>query len=159
MRTEVLTYVPSDVMLLLSGYEITGWESITISPNSQAFRQVNGIRGKNTRVKLRDTSCTITISAYQTELLHEVLSKILEADMAEGTARLEISLSEISGGTRFSTRDAYILGFPEVVYTRDNSVKVWTLSCSTSDMSIGSAVNSNVEAVQNFLTNVNNLLT
>lgn len=159
MRTEVLTYVPSDVILLLSGYEITGWEAISIARSSPAFRQIKGIRGKNTRVQLPDSSAVITISALQTELLHEVLSKILEADIAEGTARLEISLSEISGGTRFSTINAYISGYPEIGYGKDNNTVVWTLLCENSDLTVGSAVNSNVEAVQNFLTNVNNLLT
>ena len=157
MRTEVLTYVPADVMLLLSGYEITGWQSISIQRNSPVFRQIRGIRGKNTRARIPDSSAIIVIEAYQTELLHEVLSKVLEADMVNGTARLEVTLSELSGSTRFTTTTAYIEGYPEIGYSSENGVRKWTLLCDDSEWFVGSAINSNVNAVQNFLSNVNNV--
>ena len=94
---EVLTYVPSNVVLLISGYPITGWNSIKIVRNAPSFKQIRGIRGKNTRVKLEDTSAVLTIETPQTELVNEVLSKCIEADENTGNVRLELTLKDITG--------------------------------------------------------------
>lgn len=81
---EVLTFVPSNVVLLLTGYQIQGWDSIKIAENTPTFKQIRGIRGKNTRTRIIDSSATITITTPQTELINEVLDMCLQADRATG---------------------------------------------------------------------------
>lgn len=158
---EVLTYVPSNISLLVSGYRIEGWNKISVSRNSQSFKQIRGIRGKNTRVRNRDTSATLVIETVQTELVNEVLSMVLEADEVQGTARLEITLTDMTGTGFFSTTTGYITGFPETGYAGDVASVVWTIACDDSMMHIGNAqsaavgiVNDGVSRLKNFVSNI-----
>ena len=73
MSFEVYTYSPSEVILTISGYQITGFDKISVSRNSPAFSMVKGIRGQNTRVRNRDSSCTITVDLLQTAMANDCL--------------------------------------------------------------------------------------
>lgn len=146
---EVLTYVPENVVLLISGYQIEGWDSIRVSRNSPAFRQVRGIRQKNTRVRMKDTSATLTLEVPQSGLVNEVLSKCIEADIRTGNVRLEISLKESTGTSFFNTTTAYILGYPELSYRGTLTTNTWTLGCDESQMYLGSAKSAAVGIVEN----------
>lgn len=146
---EVLSYVPSNVVLLISGLQIQGWNNIRISRNTPAFRQIRGIRGKNTRTRIKDSSATLTIETPQTSLVNEVLSKCLEADLETGAVRLEITLKETTGTSFFSTTTAYITAYPELSYSNSISSNTWTLSCDESQVFIGCARSAAVGIVEN----------
>lgn len=146
---EVLTYVPSNVSLIISGSQLSGWNSITISRSDPVFKQIKGIRGKNTRTRIKNSSATIVIETPQTELINEVLSMVLEADSVNGTARLEISLMEITGSSFFTTSTAYIERHPELKYTNELGVNVWTLVCEDSEVFIGGARNAALGIINN----------
>lgn len=146
---EVLTYVPSNVSLIFNGYQVKGWNSIVVSRNSPVFKQIQGIRGKNTRTRIKDTSAVLTIETPQTELLNEVLSMVLEADAVNGTARIEVSLMEVTGSSFFTTTTAYITAYPEIKYGAEMNTVVWTLACEESQMFVGSARNAAVGVVDN----------
>ena len=66
--SKVYTYSPSEVQLTFGGYTVTGWQSISITRSVDAFKPVRGIRGKHTRVRSIDTSCTITVTILQTSM-------------------------------------------------------------------------------------------
>jgi hypothetical protein len=146
---EVLSYVPSNVVLLISGLQIQGWNNIRISRNAPAFRQIRGIRGKNTRTRIKDSSATLTIETPQTSLVNEVLSKCLEADLETGAVRLEITLKETTGTSFFSTTTAYITAYPELSYSNSIGSNTWTLSCDESQVFIGCARSAAVGIVEN----------
>ena len=156
---EVLTYVPSNVTLLVSGYRIEGWTNISITPNTQSFRQVRGIHGKNTRVRMNDTSAILTIETLQTELLNDVFSMVHIADRAQGTARLEVSLADITGNSFFSSATAYITGMPTLTYGEDVSLVTWTMVCDSSELFLGSARNAAVGVVENGVARLKDFVT
>lgn len=145
---QVLTYVPSNVVMLLSGLQIEGWETIKIAENSPTFKQVRGIRGKNTRTRIIDSSATITITTPQTELINEVLDMCLQADKVTGNVRLDITLREITGTSFFNTTTGYVLGRPELSYSKGIAMHTWTLSCDDSQMFVGCAKSAAVGIVQ-----------
>lgn len=146
---EVLSYVPSNVVLLISGLQIEGWNNIRISRNTPTFRQIRGIRGKNTRTRIKDSSATLIIETPQTSLVNEVLSKCLEADLETGAVRLEITLKETTGTSFFSTTTAYITAYPELSYSNSLGSNTWTLSCDESQVFIGCARSAAVGIVEN----------
>lgn len=133
MSLEVNTYTPSDVILIFGGYRAEGWDRITISRSVEAFRPVKGIRGKHTRIRDLDTSATIVLSVMQTSPTNDYLSGILEEDFIQGTGRLEITLKDSSGESRFSSVEAYITGFPETTYAEDIEYRSWNIFCQTTD--------------------------
>ena len=146
---EVLTYVPSNVILVISGWQVRGWNEISVARNTPGFKQIRGIRGKNTRTRVQDTSATLTIRVPQTENMNEVMSAIHDADLEEGTARLEIMLAEVTGNSFFSTATGYITAYPELAYSGDMSERVWTIVCDESSFQVGSARSAAVGIVQN----------
>lgn len=127
----VNTYSPSDVIITVGGYQLTGWQNITISRTVKGFTVIRGIRGKNTRVPNVDTSATITISLLQTSQGNDVLSYIHELDLNEGTARIALMLKDNSGRSVFSSNEAYITGFPVAAFTGQFEYRNWEVFAQT----------------------------
>lgn len=144
----VKTYVPSNLNLLICGYKVEGWTKITVTRNSPTFKQVRGIRGKNTRIRLLDTSAVITLTVPQTEEVNDVLSAISEADSRYGSGRLEIMMSDLSSDTQFSSPTGYITMLPAISYESNLSDNVWEITCDRSRFSPGGAKNAAVGIVE-----------
>lgn len=134
----VNTYSPSDIILTVAGYQATGWERINIARRVDSFIPVYGIRGKHTTVPSGDTSATIIVPILQTSQTNDVFSTILGLDEVRGTGRLTLSLKDMSGDSVFSSNEARILGYPEVVFSGGFEYRVWKIYCqSTSTYKVG----------------------
>lgn len=129
----VTTYSPGDVKLTIGGYQIVGWQNMTISRTVKGFNVIRGIRGKNTRVPNRDSSATIQFSLAQFSPSNDVLSYIHELDLEEGTARIALTLKDGSGGSVFSTNEGYITGYPVTTYSGGFEYRNWEIFCQTTD--------------------------
>lgn len=136
----VNTYSPSDVDLLLGGYKITGWKSISIKKDTESYTMIKGIRGKNTRVRNYNKSAMIEITLAQTSATHDVLSQVHHSDIVDSDAdelstsdcaRLEVSLKDRSGTSTFQSEDAYIVSYPDVTLSDKLEDKVWRIQCQT----------------------------
>lgn len=136
--SKVYTYSPSEVQLTFGGYTVTGWQSISITRSVDAFKPVRGIRGKHTRVRSIDTSCTITVTILQTSMSNDVLCRIHDLDLEYGSGRIELLLKDMGGTGVFSSAEAYVLGYPEVVYSGEFEYRQWRLFCqNTGNYTIG----------------------
>lgn len=127
----VQTYSPKDVILTIGGYQLTGWQSVIIGRSVKGFAVIRGIRGKNTRVPNVDTSATITISLLQTTQGNDVLSRIHELDLVEGTARIALMLKDRSGHSVFSSDEAFITGYPTATFSGQFEYRNWEIFCQT----------------------------
>lgn len=127
----VTTYNPKDVYVTFGGYRIVGWQSISITRDSDIFIDISGIRGKTTRVKSLDTGASIQLTLSMQSPSNDVLSTILMADNEEGTGRLALTIKDKSGSSVFSSDEAYIPGFPSVTYTGQNENRVWRITCQS----------------------------
>lgn len=128
---KIFTYSPKEVVLTFGGYTVTGWQSISITRSVDAFKPIRGIRGKHTRVRNADTSCMITIPLLQTSMNNDVFSWIHELDIENGTGRISLTISDLKGTSVFSSVEAYIVGYPEVVYSGEFEYRQWRIFCQT----------------------------
>ena len=133
MTVDVFTYRPSEVVLSICGYVVEGWTSLVVSRNSPIYKQIRGIRGKNTRVKLRDSSGVIRVSLTQTCTANNVFSELLQLDAQTGASRLEVVLKDSAGSSLFSSSTAYIDAFPETTYSASQAERSWTILCDSMD--------------------------
>lgn len=133
----VNTYNPADVIFTLGGYQLAGWDDISISRLAPGFRQIRGIRGKHTTVPTVDSSALLTISLIQTSPTNDVLSTIHELDLVEGTGRIALTLKDNSGRSVFSSDEARIISYPEVRFSGDFEYRVWTFFCQTTTYFVG----------------------
>ena len=129
----VNTYSPKDVILTIAGYQLTGWQTITISKTTKQFATIRGIRGKNTRTKIADSSATLTISLLQTSQGNDILSQIHDLDIKQSTGRIVLMLRDNSGRSVFSSSEVYITGFPVASFSGQFEYRNWELFCQTTD--------------------------
>lgn len=134
MENGVSTYSPSDVILTFGGYTVTGWQSIEIERSTPGFKVIRGIRGKNTRVRNRDTSAAIRVSILQTSYANDILSDVHEKDLETGYGRIEIGLKDTSGSSIFKSKEAYIVKYPSTKYSNDFEYRDWEIFCLTTSV-------------------------
>lgn len=130
----VYTYSPEEVDLIVSGYRITGWNSIAVSRTSAGFTHIAGIDGKNTRIRNKDTGATIFIDVVRTSPVNTVFSEIHRKDLIYGTGRLEVMLKDKQGGSVFSSIEAYIDRYPDDAFTTEMNNRRWSITCQSTDV-------------------------
>lgn len=129
----VYTYSPEYVDLVIGGYKVIGWNTISVQRNSRMFTTVNGIRGKNTRTKNTDTSATISISITRTSPVNSVFSEVVRQDELYCTGRLQILLRDRLGTSVVSSSEAYLDGYADDSFTSELNDRVWTINCLSTD--------------------------
>lgn len=151
---EVKTYSPSDVHMTFGGIVVSGWDSISIMRRSQTFRTIKGIRGKNTRVRDRDTSATIEVVLAQSSDINYILDTVAEMDSIYGTGRLEITIKDRNGEEVFYTSEAFIEKPSDKIYDDDLQTRTWTIQClssGTSGNTTGGYLGNLFDSFSNFL--------
>ena len=137
MTLAVYTYSPEEVDFIVSGYKITGWNSIAISRMNAGFTHVAGVRGKNTRIRNRNSGATIFVDVVRTSPVNTVFSEIHRKDLIYGTGRLEIMIKDKQGGSLYSSIEAYIDKYPDDAFTTEMNNRRWTINCqSTNDWNV-----------------------
>ncbi|QDP60440.1 MAG: putative structural protein [Prokaryotic dsDNA virus sp.] len=134
MAFEVNTYSPSEVLLEVSEYQITGFDKISVKKNSPAFTMVKGIRGKNSRYRNKDTSCTVTVDIIQTSIVNDVLNQVLQEDLRTNSARLTLSLTDQLGSSKIVSRECFIEDYPEMIYSGEIGFRRWNIICLSTDL-------------------------
>lgn len=137
MFHSVNTYTPSDVFLVIGGISVEGWNTISVLRQIQENRFIQGIRGKNTRVRNKNSHASIEVSLDMTSNTNRIFTEIVALDQETGAGRLEISLVDKSGTEVFSSNQAYIQGTAKRDYDSSNSPRVWVIECLTSRFSDG----------------------
>lgn len=125
----LFTYIPSKVVLDISGYKVQGHVSISLSLDNPQFKTIKGIRGRNTRVRDKNTSGVLKVELLQTSITNDLFSEIVQQDLIYGTGRLVISLKDDSGSSLFFCDNAYIEGFPELGFRDAAGTRTWTINC------------------------------
>lgn len=131
----VLTYSPSDVVINISGFTVTGVVSASIEWNTETFKTIRGIRGANTRVQSLDTGATLTIELLQTSLSNDVLSDLFTLDKSYQSSRLQVYLKDNSGRTEVSSSEAFVSNLPPVSFSNNLETRVWKIQMLETDSS------------------------
>lgn len=156
---DLFTYSPQQVILTIAGYQITGWQTIRAAKRMKAFQPINGIRGKNTRVRNLDTSGIITIPLIQTSQGNDVLSSIHGLDIERGTGRLTLTLKDLSGQTVISSDEAYIDGYPEIGFSGDIQYRNWTLVMQSANWYVGGNASAQSSVFDSSIGQIGNIIT
>ena len=138
---EVATYSPSDVVVTFGGYILEDWESITVERSLPSHKIITGIRGKNSRNAVKNTSATVTVELAQTSLANYIFQKIVELDEATGNGRISITIKDTLGGEVFYSDDTFIEAPASRTYSADISTRTWKMNC------LSSAYNTSEESV------------
>lgn len=149
---DVREYSPSEVVMTFGGYRVEGWERISIRHLQPSFRLVEGIRGKNTRVRINNTAAEIEIALTQTSPTNNIFSQIVEVDEQYGTGRIELTIKDVLTGESFQSTEAYLERPADKTFDADVTERVWKIVClsSKSSMGTGGALGSLVDRISSF---------
>lgn len=130
MASDVLTYSPSDVTIIVCGYILTGVVSVTLTwKGARPFTVHKGIRGKHTRVFNPDLYATVTVEVLQTSITNDVFTSILIQDRRLHSARIELSVNDKSGSTFYQSTEAFLGAYPEIGLSGDLQTRKWEIEC------------------------------
>lgn len=156
--SEISTYSPESVLLILGGAALTGWNSISISRDADQFNVIKGIRGKHTRSRNYDNSATIVLELPFSSDWNYILSQIVTQDTQSATGRCEILLKDNSGNSIFKTTQAYVRKFADVTFDATISSRVWTIQCLDVDVyTVGGSTSPAASLVSNIYNRVSSL--
>lgn len=156
--SEISTYSPESVLLILGGAALTGWNSISISRDADQFNVIKGIRGKHTRSRNYDNSATIVLELPFSSDWNYILSQIVTQDSQSATGRCEILLKDNSGNSIFKTTQAYVRKFADVTFDATISSRVWTIQCLDVDVyTVGGSTSPAASLVSNIYNRVSSL--
>ncbi|MCK9530500.1 MAG: hypothetical protein M0R77_08065 [Gammaproteobacteria bacterium] len=141
MSQDVREYSPSEVVMTFGGAIVEGWERLSIRRMHPSFRIVEGIRGKNTRVRIGNSAAEIDITLSQTSPTNLIFSQIVTLDEAYGTGRIEITLKDVLTGEVFQSTEAFLERPADKEFEAESSERVWKMYCLSSDMTMGSGGN------------------
>lgn len=128
----IQTYSPSSIHLIVAGYRVEAWDKIRIIPDAPTFKHIVGIRGKNARVKINNTGCTIKLEVPLTSPLNPIFYKLVSMDAIQGTGRLNITLRDMLGTEVFSTSTGYVEAPAESEFSDKITTREWTIRCMSS---------------------------
>lgn len=157
MMNKTYTYSPEYVDLIISGYKVIGWNTITLQRTVKAFTTVNGIGGKNTRVRNKDSSASMSISIVRTSPVNSVFSEVVRQDEQYGTGRLTVFLRDRLGTTLIKSSEAYLDGYADDSLTSDLNDRIWTINClSVDNWNVGGSEQSQESLFQSIGNAINN---
>lgn len=130
MSTNVLTYSPADVKLILCGYVLTGVASVTLQwQGARPMRVVRGLNGQNTRVYNKDLYAKVVVELLQTSISNDILSSIMSQDRRLNSARSEFTVTDTRGSTMYQSSQAFVGAYPDVELGGELVTRKWEIEC------------------------------
>lgn len=132
------TYSPSNVSLIVAGYRVVGWEKIVVRRQAPTFKVVKGIRGKNTRIRNKNSLTEVRVTVNQTSPANSVFNTIALEDFNTGNGLLSINLKDPSGSDFLHSNEAFLEGYSEVTLSGDSTDREWIFHCLSLSNTSGS---------------------
>lgn len=140
MSGNVLTYDPSSVTIIVCGYIVTGLVSVSLQWKSEVFSVRRGIRGQHTRVYSPDRQAVLVLELLPTSVTNDLFTSIVLQDAGNHAGRLEVTLKDTAGTSRFTTTNSFLHTFPEMTFSDGISTRKWEveiLSFNTGTGNVG----------------------
>ena len=138
--TEVRTYNPDRIVLLLGGVQAQGFDEdtfIEIAPLADAVTSKAGADGEVARSIGTDLRHTITITLMQTSPTNDVLSGLAAADrLTCGGAAFPVLVQDLCGRTFFAAASAWVSQRPTQAFGREVGNRVWQLTTGAPTVSL-----------------------
>lgn len=120
MFGQVFTYSPDDVTMIINDYTIEGFSDgsfLEVVRNSPDFTHQPAIRGRSSRIHQRDKSGYIEFELLQTSPDNDILSQIVQFDVVNQSALLQVIIKDTGGTTALQFIDCYLEGVPTIRFS------------------------------------------
>lgn len=126
----VKTYDPSQVAIIVGGFNITGFADgsfITIARNADAFALYVGTDGEGTRAKSNNKSGKITITLAQSSDSNAILSGIANLDELSNNGIVPVLVKDNSGTSLYAAETAWIVKASDSEFGKELGSREWIL--------------------------------
>lgn len=136
MAGRVHTYDPRQLTITVGGFLLSGFaddEVLRVARDDDLFFKRVGVAGEVARVMNLNQAGSISVSLMQSSPSNDDLSVLASLDQATSglAGAVPILVRDKSGRSVFVSATGWVKRFPDSVYSRDPSVREWTLDCST----------------------------
>ena len=133
MVTDVKTYDPAEVLVVVGGFIISGFAPgtlIELAPDAAPFRDDFGVDGEPARWASRNPLDSLTLSLAQSSASNFVLSNLLNADLVTHAGILPVLIMDNNTSGLRSTYVAargWVTGPPRIQYAADPTARRWII--------------------------------
>lgn len=130
----VRSYAPERVLVLVSGFQITGYADDTfvdIAPNADLTSYQVGSDGEVARSISSNKTCTVTLTLQQASPANDFLTGLIEIDSLTGGRLFPVTVSDLTGRTVFVASQAWISKRPNITFAREVSNREWQIITGT----------------------------
>lgn len=129
----VRTLDPKDVLIIVSGIPISGFEDgtfVLVERTSDTFTTVSGADGIVTRVKQNDRTGSVTITLAQSSESNAVLSGLAIADELSGIGVFPVVVKDNRGTSLYFSDVCWIRKVSNAEFSKDVNSREWVIDCS-----------------------------
>jgi hypothetical protein len=134
-------YNPSLVVISIAGLHtvvgVPDGEFVTVTKNNYTVKTHRSLDGEKMRVFNNDNSYSLTLSLVQSSPSNTVLDTLFKIDQLTRRGKFPITISDLSGSSRFYCASAWIETVPDMVFANDLQISKWKIMCSDATMVIG----------------------
>lgn len=137
------TVDPKQVISTVGAVNVGGFVDgtfILANRTSDAFSMVSGADNQVTRLKINDSTGTITFTLQQSSPSNSLLTAIGILDEQSGGGIVPITVKDFGGSTLIISPYSWLRKIPEVTYAKEVTSREWVFDCSKIDIFVGDNV-------------------
>lgn len=130
-------YDPARVLVTWGGLPIIGYgpgRFVTARRDRAVWKSVDGTHGEMARIRSRVKTGTIEVVLRSTSPTNRALGVLMKTDETTGNIVAPFVVTDTINGSLHASLDAYLEGYPEASYGRQEGDTVWRFKCKALDM-------------------------
>lgn len=130
--TDIKTYDPAQVLVVVAGLTITGFAQgafVELTPAEASFRSDHGVDGEPARWASRNPFDTLVLTLAQTAPSNFVLSNLRNADLVTHTMVFPVLISDLNSAipnSLYVAARGWITGAPSIGFGSNPTARRWS---------------------------------
>lgn len=153
--TQLATYIPEEVTILLAGIPVSGFiqgSFISVDKDVKPFTSKRTADGTVSRMYNNDQTYTITLTLYSGSDSNQLLTRLWQLDEITQRGKFPLMIKDGSGSDLFFSTTTWIEGIPSLVKSNQYEPRAWTLRSSSAIINIGG--NGDAESILNDIVSI-----
>lgn len=133
IRDKLATYRPEDVLVIIAGFQMTGFVSgtfLSISKPNSTFSSRESADGVVARTQSNSKLYTVTLTLANTSDSNQLLSYMSRLDELTKIAKFPIAIKDMSGQSVLFSPEAWVDNTPDSNFSDSIEDRSWSITCA-----------------------------
>ena len=131
------TYDAKDVSIIISDRAASGFNSVSVTRESDTWSDDVGADGEVARSKSNDKRGNFELTMQQTSEFNDFLSSLHNEDEATGNKIFNVTVKDNRGKSLHESAEAWIQKLPDSEYAQASGERVWSIRAAAVSGTIG----------------------